>query len=243
LARVVQGRSLRDGNGVLQVRVSIREQGIIQRHMTYSYFITYFVILFVATITPGPSMLLAMNHGVNHGMGRTVYSGLGNLVGNLLMALVSMLGLGAVLAASGVVFNVIKWLGIGYLAFIGIKLMMEPITEGGKASDENGRRTGGQRKTRLFVDGLIIALGNPKGILFFTALFPQFIHAKEASVGAFLVILVTLGIVAFGCYMLYAFFGERLRSLFRLVSFRKAFNRVTGSLFVGSGIALAFSKK
>jgi threonine/homoserine/homoserine lactone efflux protein len=209
--------------------------------MTFSYFVTYFVILFVATITPGPSMLLAMNHGVNHGMGRTVYSGMGNLVGNLLMAVVSIAGLGAVLVASGVVFNAIKWVGIGYLAYIGVKLILEPVKE--EAEGTETRKAGEQGKVRLFVDGFVIALGNPKGILFFTALFPQFINAKGASMGDFLVILGTLGVVAFGCYMLYAFFGERLRALFRRVGFRKMFNRVTGSMFIGSGVALAFSKK
>jgi homoserine/homoserine lactone efflux protein len=211
--------------------------------MTFTHFLTYFLILFVATITPGPSMLLAMNHGVNHGVSRTLYSGLGNLVGNLLMALVSMLGLGAVLVASGVVFNIIKWLGIAYLAFIGLKLILEPVKKDADASGDPAKTPRGQRKTRLFIDGFIIALGNPKGILFFTALFPQFINTKDASVASFLVIFVTLGIVAFGCYMLYAFFGDRLSALFHRVSFRKVFNRVTGSVFLGSGLALAFSKK
>jgi homoserine/homoserine lactone efflux protein len=211
--------------------------------MTFSYFLTYFFILFVATITPGPSMLLAMNHGVNHGLGRAVYSGLGNLVGNLLMALVSLLGLGAVLVASGVVFNAIKWAGIAYLMFLGLKLVLTPVKGDAAGSKDGPKQDAGQRKARLFMDGFVIALANPKGILFFTALFPQFINTSEASVGAFLVIFIALGIVAFGCYMLYAFCGERLRVLFRRASFRKGFNRVTGSVFIGSGVALAFSKK
>jgi threonine/homoserine/homoserine lactone efflux protein len=62
-------------------------------------------------------------------------------------------------------------------------------------------------------------------------------------VGDLLVILGTLGVVAFGCYMLYAFFGERLRGLFRRVGFRKWFNRGTGSMLIGSGVVLAFSRK
>jgi homoserine/homoserine lactone efflux protein len=209
--------------------------------MTPDHFLAYFLILFVATITPGPSMVLAMNHGLNHGLNRTLYSALGNLLGNLLMALVSMLGLGAVLVTSGVVFNTIKWLGIGYLAFLGLRLTLEPVTEPAQAPDREKARH--QRNSRLFIDGFVIALGNPKGILFFTALFPQFINSRQASLPAFLVIFITLALVAFGCYMLYAFFGNRLSALFRRVSFRKAFNRITGSMFVGSGLALALSKK
>jgi homoserine/homoserine lactone efflux protein len=210
--------------------------------MTLEYFIAYFLVLFIATITPGPSMLLALNHGANHGMGRSIYSGLGNVVGNLLMALVSIMGLGAVLVASGFVFNLIKWAGIIYLVFIGIKLLLDPAKTDQSEANKN-RPANHKNRDRLFVDGFLIAIGNPKGILFFTALFPQFINVKSATIACFALIFSTLGAVAFGCYLLYAAFGARLNRLFHLHSFRKSFNRITGSIFLGTGLALAFSKK
>jgi homoserine/homoserine lactone efflux protein len=206
--------------------------------MTFEYFLAYFVILFVATITPGPNSLLAINHGFI----RTIYSGLGNLTGNLIMALISILGLGAVLIASGLIFNIVKWIGIIYLVFIGLKLILEPIkTESSNYGDD--KTTSYKSKSRLFIDGFVIAIGNPKGILFFTALFPQFINVRYATAGGFMIIFITLGIVAFGCYMLYAIFGARLNGLFQLQSFRKLFNRITGSIFIGTGLAIAFSRK
>jgi threonine/homoserine/homoserine lactone efflux protein len=58
-----------------------------------------------------------------------------------------------------------------------------------------------------------------------------------------MIIFITLGIVAFGCYMLYAIFGVRLNGLFQLHSFRKIFNRITGSILIGTGLAIAFSRK
>jgi homoserine/homoserine lactone efflux protein len=210
--------------------------------MTFDYFTAYFVILLIATITPGPSMLLAINHGVNHGLVRTIYSGVGNLAGNLLMALVSILGLGAVLAASGFIFNIIKWIGVIYLVFVGLKIVFEPNkTE--KTNDNYNKLKSNKSKPRLFLDGFIIAIGNPKGILFFTALFPQFINVRHATISGFMIIFITLGIVAFGCYMLYAIFGARLNRLFQLHSFRKIFNRITGSILIGTGLAIAFSRK
>jgi homoserine/homoserine lactone efflux protein len=210
--------------------------------MTFEYFVAYFVILFIATVTPGPNMLLAINHGVNHGIERTIYSGLGNLFGNLLMALVSIAGLGAILIASGIVFNSIKWIGTIYLVFIGLKLIFEPVkTEISNDNDDNP--TINKRRHILFLDGFIIAISNPKGILFFTALFPQFINVKSATVSGFMIIFITLGIVAFGCYMSYALFVVRLNRLFKLHPFRKLFNRITGSILIGTGLAIAFSKK
>src|SRR5574344_2171689 len=190
--------------------------------MTFEYFVAYFFVLFVATIIPGPNSLLAINHGANHGIKRTVYSGLGNLIGNLLMALVSILGLGAILLASGVVFTIIKWVGVAYLVYIGIRLILEPVPEE-QAEETDHKPIVRKGKDRLFLDGFIIAVGNPKGILFFTALFPQFIDISSATVVDFIIVFITLGIVAFGCYMLYAVCGVKLNRLFRLQSFRKKF--------------------
>jgi homoserine/homoserine lactone efflux protein len=210
--------------------------------MTFDYFIAYFLILFIATVIPGPSMLLAINHGVNHGILRTIYTGLGNLIGNLLMALISIIGLGAILITSGIVFNIIKWIGIIYLIFIGLKLIFEPIKTDNH-SNNGDKPTSYKRRYRLFLDGFIIAIGNPKGILFFTALFPQFINVKYSSISGLIIIFITLGVVAFGCFMIYAIFGAKLNRLFHMRSFRKLFNRITGSILIGTGLTIALSKK
>ncbi len=210
--------------------------------MTISYFLAYFSILFLATIIPGPSMLLALNHGANHGISKTIYSGLGNLIGNLLMALISLLGLGIILITSGVIFNIIKWIGVLYLVYIGLKMIFEPIEP-----DENNifetKQKLSRKNSRLFFDGFFIAVGNAKGIIFFTALFPQFININNTSANEFIIVFITLGIVAFGCYMIYGVLGLKINKLFQLVSFRKIFNRVTGSLMIGIGLTIAFSKR
>lgn len=210
--------------------------------MTVEYFFAYFIVIFIATVTPGPNSLLAINHGANHGIGRTIYSGLGNLIGNLLLALVSILGLGAILLASGIVFSIIKWIGIVYLVYIGIILFFEPVASD-KSNDFSDKPMGTKGRGKFFIDGFVIAVGNPKGILFFTALFPQFINIKSITIGEFLIVFITLGVVAFGCYMLYAIFGASLSRLFQLQSFRKGFNRISGSVFIGTGVVLAFSNK
>jgi threonine/homoserine/homoserine lactone efflux protein len=187
-------------------------------------------------------MLLAINHGSSYGIKRTCVSGLGNLAGNLAMALVSVAGLGALLLTSGAVFNCIKWIGIAYLIYIGVKLFFEHAPEPHNPTDIKPLlRT--KKLRSLFLDGFVIAIGNPKGILFFTALFPQFISRETATITVFGVIFGTLGIIAFGCYMLYALVGARINRIFSLRAFRKAYNRVTGSLFIGTGIALACTKK
>lgn len=155
------------------------------------------------------------------------------------MAVASIIGLGAVLIASGIVFNVIKWLGIIYLVFMGIKLLLEPV----KAGDATNSSRISRSSHRLFIDGFLIAIGNPKGILFFTALFPQFVNVEQANFTDFTILLVTLGIVASGCFMAYAVCGAKLNALFQVSSFRRWFNRITGTVFIGTGLAVAFSKR
>ncbi|HEX2956031.1 MAG TPA: LysE family translocator, partial [Chitinispirillaceae bacterium] len=147
---------------------------------------------------------------------------------------------GAVLIASGAVFNVIKWLGIIYLTFVGIMLLLDPVKTGSVC---NNNQTITRSSRRLFIDGLLVAIGNPKGILFFTALFPQFINVEHATTIDFTILMITLGAVASGCFMAYAMCGVKLNALFQLYSFRKWFNRVTGCVFIGTGLTVALSKK
>ena len=150
------------------------------------------------------------------------------------------IGAGGNILASGVDSH-IKWV-MAYLVYIGIRLILEPVPEE-QAEETDHKPIVRKGKDRLFLDGFVIAVGNPKGILFFTALFPQFIDISSATVGTFMIVFATLGIVAFGCYMLYAVCGVKLNRLFRLQSFRKKFNKITGSIFIGTGLILAFSKK
>jgi len=208
--------------------------------MSIQVFSVYCSILLIATITPGPSMLLALNHGINHGLSKTLYSCTGNVSGNLLMALVSLSGLGAVLAISGALFNIIKIAGAVYLIYIGLKMI---LNSGGTDNPGRNINTEKQGTGSLFIEGFIIAIGNPKGILFFTALFPQFININNASVKDFFIIFTMLGIVAFTCYMLYAAAGLKLKVLFSISAFRKRFNVISGMVMAGSGIALALSER
>ncbi|HOT15477.1 MAG TPA: LysE family translocator [Bacteroidales bacterium] len=208
--------------------------------MSIQFFLTYLSIVTIATITPGPSMLMAINHGVNHGLRKTFVSGLGNMIGNILMAIVSIIGLGALLIASGVIFNIIKWCGVAYLIYLGIMTFFASTS----SKEEISEKPYKEKSTyRLFSEGFIIAIGNPKGILFFTALFPQFISTDSASISGFSFLIIPLAIVAITCYMLYAAVGTRISKLFAFATFRKTYNRIVGSIFIGTGIALAFSRK
>ncbi len=209
--------------------------------MILDHFLAYFIIIFLATIIPGPNMLLALNHGANYGITKTIYSGLGNMMGNLLMGLISILGLGIILLKSAILFNIIKWIGVFYLIYLGVKIFFEPL-EVSKNNSFTEKVASNKKKSRLIFDGFFIAVSNPKGIFFFTSLFPQFISQNNSPANELLIIFLTMGFVTFSCYILYGIFGQKLNALFQLTSFRKFFNRLTGSLLIGIGLSIAFSK-
>ncbi len=209
--------------------------------MTLNYFFAYLSLIVLATIIPGPNMLLALNHGANYGIKKTLYSGLGNLVGNLLMAMISILGLGIILLKSGILFNIIKWMGVLYLIYLGLKMIIQPV-ETDDGNSVHVKQKAAKKRWRLFFDGFFTAVSNPKAIVFFTALFPQFIHMNSFSWSEFVIVFLTMGVVVFGCYVIYGLFGLKLNKLFHLKSFRKIFNRITGSLMIGIGLTIALSK-
>ncbi|MDC7124823.1 MAG: LysE family translocator [Spirochaetales bacterium] len=208
--------------------------------MSFNFFMMYFLTIFVATIIPGPSMLLALTHGMRYGTKRTTATALGNLIVTLLQAAISMAGLGAVLLASENVFNIIKLIGAAYLIYMGITIWRSPLitldeSDGGEAPQESLRN--------MFLKGVLVTAGNPKAIVFFTAIFPQFINPHSAYVPQFLTFLITGGIIAFSCFMIYAAGGQNILSIFLKTSVGKHLNKIIAGTFIGAGIGLAVSNK
>ena len=209
--------------------------------MSPEFFAVYLVTILVASIIPGPSMLLALTHGMKYGTRRTIASALGNLAVTLLQAGVSIAGLGTILLASENLFNIIRWIGAAYLIYMGIVMWNSPdiaVPDGlsCKPSAEVSLK-------RMFLQGAFVTAGNPKAIIFFTAVFPQFIDPGRSGVTQIAVFLATAGVVAFGCFMVYAVCGQRIIVLFRGASKGRAINRAFGGAFIGSGIGLAVTRR
>ena len=209
--------------------------------MSFESFIVYSITIFVATIIPGPSMLLALTHGMKYGAKRTIASALGNLSITFLQAAVSIAGLGAILLASENLFNVLKWFGATYLIYMGIVIWRSPNT---KFSDKPFNPTFAKAPLRkMFFQSVFVTAGNPKAIVFFAAVFPQFIDPNSAYIPQFLTFMGTGGIIAFSCFMLYAIGGQKIVAFFAKELVGKYINKTIGCTFIGAGIGLAVSNK
>jgi len=203
------------------------------------FIIAYSATVFIASITPGPSMILALNHGMKYGVRRVLASAFGNLTATLIQASLSIAGLGAILLQSENVFNAIKYLGAIYLIFIGVRTFFSSTDFKLQVDDDKNLDSS---FGKLYFEAFFVTLGNPKAVIFFTALFPQFINTQNNTLFQFIVILSILAVIAFCCMMIYGLFGQKLVYLLNKVKIAKLFNRVVGSTFIGMGIGLATGK-
>ena len=209
--------------------------------MSFEFFIIYSTTVFVASIIPGPSMLLALTHGMKYGAKRTTASALGNISVTLLQAAISIAGLGAILVASEELFNIIKWAGAAYLVYMGISIWRSPKISVSEKSNSNLPSKVSLRK--MYLQAAFVTAGNPKAIVFFTAVFPQFIDPNIAFIPQCGMLLGTGGLIAFCCFMAYAIGGQNIVRYFSEASFGKYINRVIGGTFIGAGIGLASSNR
>jgi homoserine/homoserine lactone efflux protein len=209
--------------------------------MTINFMVLYSMTIFIASIIPGPTMLLALTHGMHYGVKKTVSSALGNVAMTLIQASVSIAGLGTILIASETVFHMIKWVGAAYLIFMGIRIFCSSSMAPSSENDGLSAKSNSTRK--MFLQAAIVTAGNPKAIVFFTAIFPQFIDPDSAYLSQSLILLSIGSLIAFVCFMLYAVGGQKIISLFSDTNIARFINKIIGGTFIGAGIGLAASNR
>ena len=187
------------------------------------------------SLTPGPNGLLALTHGARFGLRPTIATILGGSLGFLLLIAASLAGMGALLAASEAAFSAAKWAGAAYLVYLGIRLWRAPAASADEVSLRPAREAA--HPARLFMDGLLVALSNPKALLFYAAFLPQFMRPEAAYATQLFLLGATFVLVEIAYEVLLA--GLAVRVAPWLARHGRAFNRVTGATFVGVGAALA----
>lgn len=212
--------------------------------MSLEHWLIYVSVVALIVVTPGPAAALCLSHGVVHGRSRTLMTVLGLVSSSLALIALSSFGLGAVLATSSTLFAIVKYAGAAYLIYLGISIWRAPVpevrpVETTPAASPADRLSLG----RLFITGFLVGISNPKDLLFFGALFPQFIEPSTRAVQQLLILSSTWVVVAFAIMALYATLGSKFASRMQGISARRALNKVTGSVFVAAGAALAWAKR
>ena len=166
--------------------------------VTQTTLFLYLLACFAVTVTPGPTTLLALANGTSRdwrvaGMGIA-----GAALSDLILIGSVGIGLGALLAASETLFSFVKWIGVCYLAWLGIQLWRsQPLGLGTRQARAS------VSPKRAFVRSLAVSLSNPKGLLFFSAFLPQFINIVEPQAAQYALLAVlsaAIDIVVMACY-------------------------------------------
>lgn len=194
----------------------------------------YVIAVSAVMVTPGPSMLLALNNGATYGMRIAGYGFLGAVLADLLLIGAVGCGLGALLQASEQLFAVVKWGGALYLVYLAYVLWRAPakaLTVSASAAVATGKTA--------FLRSLMVGLSNPKGLLFFSAFLPQFIRPQEPVATQYLIL--ALVSAAIDCIMMtiYAWGGRHAMRKFSANVMRWVNRSCAGMLAVlAVGVAL-----
>lgn len=199
--------------------------------------------LFIVTetllcLTPGPAVLLVLSQALGGGVRVSLGASLGILAGNTLYFLLSATSVGALLAASPVVFILLKWLGAGYLIWLGIGAIRGTAASLSLRAEAGVPRSPAQRVGQ----GFLVQTTNPKALLFFTALLPQFIDPALPVVRQVAVLGLASIVIEFGVLSLYGALAGRASRIATKPRFAALTGRLSGGALIAAGCGVAFLK-
>jgi threonine/homoserine/homoserine lactone efflux protein len=174
--------------------------------------LVFAVVAFVGIATPGPTVLLALTNGSRYGVKASLPGMAGAVLSDFVLIGAVALGLGALLAASELWFSVVKWVGVAYLACLGIRLLRSAGTLVVPSDDSSPRPPSGRA---IFGRSLLVAVTNPKGYLFFSAFLPQFIDPSEPQLAQYVTLAVTFASIDLFVMLAYAAAGAQAIRLLR----------------------------
>lgn len=202
--------------------------------MEPSTWITYFIATIILSLSPGPGVFSSISSGLHHGFRLGLWNGVGMQVANMILVAIVSLGLGAILLASESLFTAVKWVGVAYLVWLGIATWRAPAQ-----GFEEDRHDHAHTAREVFMRGFWVNLTNPKGIIFFAAILPQFIDVARPQARQYAILATTTFAVDLAIMMGYTALAAKVLRVMRDPSHIRWVNRGLGSAFVAAGLALA----
>ncbi len=199
--------------------------------MGLEIWLTYCATVFIFLLAPGPSHLFMLSTSLSSGFGKSWATGAGDLSAHVWQIIAASIGLVSFVYAFAEMFIVIKWAGVAFLVYLGISRFREK----GLPAPEDARA--GQGFLSFFWRGFLMSSANPKAVVFFAALFPQFLDPS----GQFIFPVIILGLTYIfidGCFLtFYGLFADWISSRFER-HIDRYLNRISGSLLIGTALLL-----
>ncbi len=203
--------------------------------MSFELWAAFALASAIVVLIPGPTVLLVISYALGHGRRPALAIVAGVALGDFTAMTASILGVGALLAASATLFTALKWVGAAYLVYLGIRLwrapVMEPAAPGAAAQALDTRRA--------FFHAYVVTALNPKSIVFFVAFLPQFLDSAGNVALQLVAFEITFLVLATANAAAYALMASMARGAIRKPAVQKAVNRAGGSLMIGAGLLAA----
>ena len=213
--------------------------------MPLTTLLLFCAVALVAIATPGPTVLLALNNGSRYGLRLSLLGMAGAVASDLVLVAAAGLGLGALLVASEFWFSVVKWLGVGYLCFLGLQMLVSSRRARAKAAaipSDSKRPLPARRGREVFLRSFLVAVTNPKGYLFVSAFLPQFIAPTQPQLMQYVILAIAFAGLDFLVMFAYASAGASASRLLRSPA-AQWLDRVCGVLMVAAAGTLAVYRR
>jgi threonine/homoserine/homoserine lactone efflux protein len=199
--------------------------------------LTFAAVAGLSIATPGPAVILTLRNGASLGVRSVVWSAFGNICGVFCLSVAAILGLGVMLTSSALLFGIVKLIGAAYLFYIGLRHLFGRVTV---LTEEqiNSLPAIAPSRHLLYREAFLTAATNPKAVLFFTALFPQFLDAQAPLMPQFFILTGVFMTLSYLMHMSYAMLASRAGKVLRKPGFVKTMNRLVGAVFVTFGAML-----
>lgn len=198
------------------------------------------IAILVVMATPGPAMLLGLAVATQHGVRRSLTVGGGVLAAFSLFALLSLSGIGALVLAEPAVLTALRWFGVAYLLWLAIKAFrrFRAMTSAPALSDA---AEAAERSGSFFRHGFLMSMSNMNAVLFFTAIFPQFIDERAPVVPQAALLYVTFCGCWLTAFMSYATIGAIIRNALRTASATRWLHLASGTVYLAAAGMLGWS--
>jgi homoserine/homoserine lactone efflux protein len=202
--------------------------------MDLKIWLTYLLTTIVLSVTPGPGVFSSISSGLHHGFRLGLWNSVGMQIANVILVAFVSLGLGALLIASEALFTAVKWTGVAYLIYLGV-VTWRSRPHGFEDPGDDGART----VREVFMRGFWVNLTNPKGIIFFAAILPQFIDVARAQAPQYAIFAATTFAVDLLIMSAYTALAAKVLRAMSDPGQLRWVNRSLGGAFVAAGVALA----
>ena len=206
--------------------------------MSLDIWLTMLVASILISVSPGAGAVVSMNYGLKYGLKRSYAAIFGLQAGLFAQTFVVVVGLGSLILKSLLLFNIIKWIGVAYLVFLGVMKFIEK-----PHLPQEGEHIKAFSASKAFMQATLINLTNIKATVFLVAFIPQFLNPNQPLMGQFMIICATLIGVDIIVMTGYSSLASKLKHVIKSIRAIQIQNRLTGAFLLVAAFFISTAKR